>query len=238
MNVVVVAEAKSARYRLLELLQDYSNCEISAVFDNVREARSLNECEGQIDAFFIHVPKTNSDLSSYVLSLKRYAENAAVVIVSDDETMAARAFEVDALDYLVMPVTVVRFSEALRRTNERFLQNSESKTQSVLHVRDRGKHVFLGLHEVMYIEADQGVLTVHTANKRYMLDGSLKSIQARFDEHLLRIHRKTLVNKSYIYQLQREEGVNFLQLEGVDRSFLVSRRHVSNVTRWVKGLST
>jgi len=236
MNIVVVAEAKSARYRLLELLQDYSICEIGAVFDNAREARALGDNEMQVDAFIIHVPRSNSDLSS-ILNLRRYAEDAAIVVVSDDETMAARAFEVDAADYLVMPITVARFSETLRRINERYFQGSEFRRQSVLHVRDRGKHIFLGLHDVIYIEADQGVLTAHTADKRYMLDGSLKAIQARFDDEFLRIHRKTLVNKSYINQLEREEGVNILQLEGVDRAFSVSRRHVSNVTRWVKNLS-
>lgn len=161
-----------------------------------------------------------------------------IVIVADDEAMAARAFEIDAADYLVMPVTVARFSKTLRRINERYYQGSGNKRQAVLHVRDRGKHIFLALQDVIYIEADQGDLTVYTSDKRYMIDGSLKAVQAQFDDDFLRIHRKTLVNKSYINQLQREEGVNVLQLEGIDRVFPVSRRHVSNVVRWVRKLSS
>ena len=54
-----------------------------------------------------------------------------IVIVADDEAMAARAFEIDAADYLVMPVTVARFSKTLRRINERYYQGNDNKRQAV-----------------------------------------------------------------------------------------------------------
>lgn len=237
MKIVVVDSAKSVRSRLLELLREYSVCEVLGVFESAQDARALKDSEDEIDAFVLGVSKINADLPSLVAGLRQHWKDAAIVIVSDNENMAVRAFELDAVDYLMMPITVARFSETLRRIKERFLVGSPLQKQPLLHVRDRGKHIFLGLNEVSHIEADQGVLTVHTAEKRYLLDGSLKAIQAKYDDSFLRIHRKTLVNKMFISGLDREDGVNMLHLTGVEQPFTVSRRHVSNVTGWVKKLS-
>ncbi|MGH1539751.1 MAG: LytR/AlgR family response regulator transcription factor [Arenicella sp.] len=237
MKIVVIDKDKSVRARLSHLIGDYSVCDIVGEFQSRHDVAQVLSLNQQIDVFFIGTILKDGSGIDMAMALREQRPDATIVFTANDEMYAAQAFELDAVDYLIKPITVTRFADTLRRMKERYLIDSPLERQPLIHVRDRGKHIFLGIDEVLFIEADQGILTVHTRKKRYLLDGSLKAIQEKYQNCFLRIHRKTLVNHQFIAGITRDDGVNMLHLHGAERLFAVSRRHVSNVSKWVRNLS-
>lgn len=237
MKAVIIDKDKSARARLSLLINDYSVCQIVGEFPSMSDAAGLIESDQTVDVFFVGTQLKDIKGIDLADIIRQNRPDAGIVFTSGDGSYALPAFEIDAIDYLIKPITVTRFADTLRRIKRRLLLGSTMERKPLIHVRDRGKHIFLSIDEVLYIEADQGILTVYTRDKRYLMDGSLKAIKEKYQDDFLRIHRKTLVNQAFIAGLSRDDGVNMLKVHDVDELLPVSRRHVSNVSRWVKGIS-
>jgi two-component system LytT family response regulator len=137
----------------------------------------------------------------------------AVIFVTAHDRFAVRAFEAQALDYLVKPLHVARFEAALQRVRER-LRLAEAADQAARLTRllaaERAQRVRSGVErlvvpdalgelvipvsEIDWIGADDYYACLHTGAKSYLLRESLASLEARLDPHrFLRVHRSAIV---------------------------------------------
>jgi two-component system, LytTR family, response regulator AlgR len=149
---------------------------------------------------------------------------------------AVSAFELEAVDYLTKPVRLERLEQALIRVDKarQARAGGPETEQEVLVIQDRGRTERVPVTEVLYFKAELKYITVHTAARSYILDGSLSDLEERHGAQFLRVHRNALVSRRAVRALEKhfdaEEGEGWaVRLNGIDESLSVSRRQLSAV---------
>jgi two-component system LytT family response regulator len=142
-----------------------------------------------------------------------------VVFVTAHDKYAIQAFEINAIDYLLKPVTEERFNQALRRAKARLqLRPAEASRQILslletiasrrrylkrLAVRSAGKTVFVDADDVHWIEAAENYVQLHTERAGHLLHVPISTLEKSLDpEMFLRIHRSVIVNVRQIRDMQ------------------------------------
>lgn len=142
----------------------------------------------------------------------------AVVFVTAHDQYAIRAFEINAIDYLLKPVTSERFAQTLERAKTRVRSTDEVSRQMIslleaiaspsryvkrLAVRSTGKTQFVEVGEVEWIQAAENYVQLHIGTTRHLLHVAMNTLEASLDPKLfLRIHRSMIVNIESIKELR------------------------------------
>lgn len=147
-------------------------------------------------------------------------ERPLVVFTSAHDGYAARAFEAQALDYLLKPLDQKRLHVAIERTRAELLKAqdrhltrrlldflSEARTESPMDrrlvVKSEGRVVFLRMDEIDWIEAAANYVRLQAGNQSYLMREGISHIASRLDPNqFLRIHRSIIVNVRKIKELQ------------------------------------
>ena len=98
----------------------------------------------------------------------------------------------------------------------------------------------VALREVLFFKAELKYITVRTADRSYLIEGSLSELEDRFSPRFLRIHRNALIARQAIRALEKhhdpQEGEGWaVRLAGVDEWLTVSRRQVAAVREAFSG---
>jgi len=143
-----------------------------------------------------------------------------VVFVTAYDRYALRAFEVQALDYLLKPFDRERFEKALARAKSHVQrdQSAEASRQLLallgdtrpgrkhlerLVIKSGGRIFFLKMEEIDWIEAAGNYLRLHVGSETHLLRETMNTLEGRIDpERFLRIHRSTIVNIERIREIQ------------------------------------
>ena len=143
-----------------------------------------------------------------------------MVFVTAHDRYAIQAFEINALDYLLKPVTEERFGKALMRAKGRIRSNQAAASnrqiigllESIaqprsypkrLAVRSTGNTVFVDVKDVDWIEAAENYVELHVGSVNYLLHVTMNSFEKSLDpEIFLRIHRSIIVNLGRIKNVQ------------------------------------
>jgi two-component system LytT family response regulator len=142
----------------------------------------------------------------------------AVVFVTAHDQHAVRAFEVQAVDYLLKPFDDERFAQALERARQRLRQGkaqalAEQLAQTfarvpdaaprTLTLKDGARAVFLREDEIDWIEAQDYYVEIHAGSAAHLHRETLQDLEARLDPaRFVRIHRSAIVRIDRIRQLQ------------------------------------
>src|SRR5579863_1059529 len=143
-----------------------------------------------------------------------------VVFVTAHDQYAIQAFEINAVDYLLKPVTEERFQKALSRAKSRnqsapandasrqILSLLESiaapqRTLKRLAVRTAGKTIFVDVTEIDWIEAAENYVQLHVGRAQHLLHVTLTALEKSLDsDRFLRIHRSAIVNIRRVKELE------------------------------------
>jgi two-component system response regulator AlgR len=172
--------------------------------------------------------------------LQEGGASPAVVFCTAYQDQALRAFEVDAVDYLVKPVRAERLAKALDRA-QRFLGRDSEENDSREHfLRSTvgGKVVLTPIKRVICLLAEDKYTTVVHENGTTVIDESLTELEQRFPQLFHRVHRNALVSRKHLRGLERtSEGSTQALLSGTDRRPEVSRRNIAALRRLLSDLS-
>jgi len=172
-----------------------------------------------------------------------------VIFVTAHDRFAIQAFEINALDYLLKPVSEERFAEALQRTGSHLQRRgndserivsllqtlaSPPRTLTRIAVRSAGKTSFVDLEDVLWIQAALNYVQLHTARSRHLVHTTMQSLLGNLDpEVFARIHRSIVVNVRHISQIETtEHGDYVLTLDNGER-IQSSRTYGEMVRKWL-----
>ena len=150
----------------------------------------------------------------------------AVVFVTAHEEHALRAFDVDAVDYMLKPSTRDRFAAALGRVREelehRQLRRGGERKKPLdrLPLRSAGRVSFLRVDHVEWVDAAHNYVRIHGVDGHtHLVRGAIGDLEARLDpERFVRIHRSTIVNVDRVRELELTTHGNYVAiLEGGQR---------------------
>lgn len=144
----------------------------------------------------------------------------AVVFVTAHDQYAIQAFEVNAIDYLLKPVTEERFAQALARVKSRLeTRTGDDANREILSlletiasparylkrlaVRTAGKIILVDVADIEWIEAAENYVQLHTSRGAHLLHVTMATLEKSLDPAVfLRIHRSVIVNLTRIRELQ------------------------------------
>jgi two-component system LytT family response regulator len=170
------------------------------------------------DLVFLDVQMPEMDGFSVVRQIGEHMP--AVVFVTAHDKHAIQAFEINAIDYLLKPVTKERFDQALDRAKARLQSRpadgvnrqilglletivSPKRYMKRLAVRSGGKTVFVDVEELDWIEAAENYVQLHCGKAGQLLHVPMNTLEKSLDpEIFLRIHRSIIVNIRRIKELQ------------------------------------
>ena len=172
-----------------------------------------------------------------------------VIFVTAHDRFAIQAFEINALDYLLKPVSGERFAEALQRTrshlprpdddSERItslLQTlaSPPKTLKRIAVRSGGKTRFVDLKDVLWIQAAENYVQLHTATARHLVHSTIQSMLERLDpEVFVRVHRSAVVNVHHVNTVEAAGQGDYVLTLTNGSCVETSRTYGETIRRWV-----
>ncbi len=129
-----------------------------------------------------------------------------VVFLTAHDQHALRAFEAEALDYLLKPVDAERFERALERAKQQLAHRAPAGPPKLLRrvlVEKRGRELFLPVEQLDWVEADRNYLNLHAGTETYQLRGTLESFTRQLDpDQFARISRSEVVNLDRIREMQ------------------------------------
>ena len=244
LNVLLVDDEALARSRLRALLGDCAAPAASVGAEAADAVQAMTALQRQIfDVVLLDIYMPGTSGMALAASIAALPQAPCVVFVTAHAMHAVQAFELEAVDYLTKPVRLERLQQALQKV-ERTIQAGRPLepdiSQKMLIIQDRGRTERLPLVEVLYLKAELKYITVRTAGRSYILDGSLSELEERHSDHFMRIHRNTLVSRRAVRRLEKhfdpEEGEGWaVRLDGIDEALAVSRRQLGAVRQTIVG---
>lgn len=228
-KALVIDDEQLARKAIISLVKEYPDIKITGEAEDVKQAHTLI-AKHQPDLLFLDIQmpgKTGFDL------LNEVEYNGKVIFITAYDEYALRAFEINALDYLMKPISPDRFKLAIDRLNEEEAMTAVPLKQN-LRYDDRlfllmGKHmVFLKISSIIYIQAEGDYTLVSTSDGRKgLILKSMKEWISRLpDNHFCRIHRSYIVNLDFVEKIDKEYNYDFsVTLKNCDKSLIMSRRY-------------
>ena len=206
MRVLIVDDEAPARERLKRLLADIQGVEIAGEAENGSQAVELIERQ-QLDLILLDIQMPGLDGFGVIEAL---AEPPPVIFVTAYDEYAIRAFEVNALDYLLKPFSKERLEKAIHRAQEAQAEEQDFASRLApllddltsqghyltrLAVRDRNRIRVLNADAVDWIGIENEQAVVHTEGAAYPIQRTLTDLEARLDPAcFFRAHRAVLVN--------------------------------------------
>ncbi len=245
MNVLIVDDEPLARAGLALLLQEESG------ITSMSEARNGAEAVERIraarpDLVLLDVQMPEMD-GFDVLRAVGAERMPPVIFVTAFDRYAIQAFEVNAVDYLLKPVTRERFSQALARVRETLdagvdnqhvlalLQQLAAPRKHLARIalRSAGKISFVNVEDILFAQAAENYVQLHLKTARHLLHVPIATLEASLDpERFMRIHRSLIVNVRHIAELETgAHGEYVVVLQGGTR-LQSSRTYHDKIRSW------
>ncbi|WP_167019670.1 LytTR family DNA-binding domain-containing protein [Chitinophaga sp. Cy-1792] len=195
-KVLIVDDEKAAREELREQLEPYFMLEIAGMAQHVQQAREIVETL-QPDIIFLDIEMPG--LSGFDL-LQQLPELPAIIFVTAFDQYAAKAFDVNAVDYLLKPIRMERFALAMERVLERLLaRHHDLQYTRPVFIKNGNRGTLIQPADIHYITATDNYITIVTDTQKSVIKSSLQQFEQRLDPALFcRINRNQVVNTRQI----------------------------------------
>jgi two-component system LytT family response regulator len=210
-KTLIIDDERLAREELKSLLTQYDEIEIIGEAKNGEEGINLiKELKPELIFLDISMP----GMTGFEM-LKQLDEIPKVIFVTAYDEFALKAFEVNALDYVLKPVDPLRLQEAVQKINQKeddFSSKLEGQTarkdrqlslNDYVFIKDGEKTWFIELSKVRMLESDGNYVKVYFDTSRPLILRSLNSFEDRLDpEFFFRANRKFIINLKWISSIE------------------------------------
>ena len=246
MKVLIVDDELPARDRLRQLLEDNKEHSVVGEAGDGKQAIAV-AAETRPDVVLLDIRMPGLSGIEVAHHLNSLPEPPAVIFATAYDEYAIEAFETNAVGYVLKPVRQERLDKAMRQA-ARISSNSINLVAEKSGMSCRRNHIcarvqdqliLIDLHDVSRFHADQKYVRVHHADGEHLIDDSLKSLENEFGELFVRIHRGALISIAHIDAIRKTaDGQMQVVLRDAPEdtdSFIISRRHLADVKRRLKG---
>lgn len=218
---IVVDDEPLARKGLREYIEDTPFLELFAEFDSPLKATSLLT-EGGVQLIFLDIQMPKITGTDFFKSLQ---QAPPVIFTTAYPQYALDGFELSALDYLVKPVSFQRFLKAAHKAKEYYeLRQANGKEteagtkQDFFFIKADNKLVKLFFDDLLFVEALQNYVAIHTKTRKYITYLTFKSI-----EEYLPATGFVKTHKSYIVSASKIDNIDGNEIRIAGHSIPISR---------------
>lgn len=223
-QAIIIEDELPARTLVKNYLESFEKIEIIGEYsDGFSGLKAINELKPDLVFLDIQMPK----LTGFEL-LELTEHKPIIIFTTAFDQYAIKAFEANAVDYLLKPFSLQRFQDAVNKAIERFDNNKTDETtvKSILQtidekpetidriaIRTGTKIHLIGVEEIIYIEADGDYIKIHTKENDYLKEKTMKYFESHLDSNkFIRIHRSYILNIEHIHRLEYYDKENYVAI--------------------------
>ncbi|MBC7902351.1 MAG: response regulator transcription factor [Gemmatimonadaceae bacterium] len=237
-KVLIIDDESDARNLIREYLSPHSNFEITAECENGLEAVDrINTEEPDLIFLDIQMPGLNGfQVVQQIIHVPK------IIFTTAYDQFAIKAFDNNAIDYLLKPYTSERFNQSLSKAaaytqadfvkTEKLANEFTGQSPTRIMVESGNKMITLKVEDIFYFEAEKDYTRIHTASKSYLSNYGIGILEQRMDAKIfLRIHRSYIVNIHSIKEVHKE-GYSMQVLLSNDKTLNVSRSYMEQLKKY------
>ena len=213
LRTLIVDDEAPARERLRKFLAQNELVEVIGEADNgIKAVEMIEGLNPDLVLLDIQMP----GLDGFGI-IKMLQNPPLIIFVTAYDEYAIRAFEVNALDYLLKPFTKVRLGRAIERAYQEFSKRTDfsvkldglfqtlkeqSRYLERIAVRRGGRIFVLDVANIDWIGSESGLIFIHAKEERYITNYTLEELESRLNPHVFfRAHRSAIVNLTRIKEI-------------------------------------
>ena len=202
MQAIIVDDERLARKELRNLLTSFPHIKIIGECDNANDAiTEIDKLKPDLIFLDIHMPC--KDGFSVLEELYHVPQ---VIFVTAYDEYAIKAFEVNALDYLLKPIQPERLEEAIKKLAKEVVNSKENDKLNLndsVFVKDGDNCWFVKLKDVPMFESEGNYVRVYFENHKPLILKSLNNLETKLDEkYFFRANRKLIINLNWIDKIE------------------------------------
>ncbi|MBL7111783.1 MAG: response regulator transcription factor [Bacteroidales bacterium] len=213
-KVLIIDDEPPARQIIRDYLKGYPTVEVAGEYaDGFSGLKAIQELKPDLIFLDIQMPKLTG------FEMLELLDDPPVIIFSTAfDQFAIKAFEMNALDYLLKPYSRERFDQALAKALGLLSTGSggAKPVKNILRavgeqpdlltriaVKVRHKVHVIPVHDIRYFEAEGDYVTIHTEKERFLKEKTMKYFEKHLDPtRFVRIHRSTIINVDFMDKLE------------------------------------
>ncbi|ALL05603.1 hypothetical protein AQ505_08920 [Pedobacter sp. PACM 27299] len=204
---VIIDDDQFAIDILIDHIQEISELEIQATFtDPILALTTILQHQEPIDILFLDVDMPKLSGIDLAENVRKKVKN--IIFTTAFSDYAIKAFDLRAKHYLLKPIELSKFLEAIREIISDDFQPRESKMSDnesyYLRTGERGKLTRVDKNEIIYIQAAMNYVDLQTKDKRYTIYMTMKEMEEvlKDDDRFFRVHKSYIINTDYISQIR------------------------------------
>ena len=242
MKILIVDDEQLARTRLRGMLQQLNGYEVVAEAANGKQALEASQIH-QPDVVLLDIRMPGMDGLEAAEHLSKLDTPPAVIFTPAYNDSALAAFKTHAVDYLLKPVRKEHLQQALtaahqlNRAQLQAIGEAEARHAEPSHIsaRVKGNIQLIPVDKIYYFQAEHKYVTVGYPEGEVLIEDSLVTLEKKFSQRFMRIHRNALVAIEYIAALEKDkQGHCHIKLKECDKLLEISRRHLPAVRKFIK----
>ncbi|MCE7994773.1 MAG: response regulator [Roseivirga sp.] len=232
MKALIIDDERLARKELTNLLQEYQEIEIAGEAVNAEDAEEKIKAL-KPDLLFLDIQMPGKTGFELLQSLESVPE---VIFTTAYDEYALKAFDFNALDYLLKPIEPDRLKESITKLLNRAKKDTPEEEevekklgpQDRVFVKDGDKCWFVKLENIRLFESDGNYIKIYFDNFKPMIHKSLNALDERLDDRsFFRASRKHIINLTWVESIESWfNGGLMVVLRGGDK-VEVSRRQAA-----------
>jgi two-component system, LytTR family, response regulator len=218
MKAILIDDEPLARSIIKEYLQDHAEIQIvSECSDGFEGVKAIIQHQPDIIFLDIQMPKING-----FEMLELIEQPPSVIFTTAYDEYAIKAFESNAVDYLLKPFSKDRFEKALQKWRSQEGANTQNLLDAVAEspqqsnrivVRTGGKIKIIPIDDVHYLEASDDYVKVHTKEGGFLKNKTMSYFEKVLDpQQFVRTHRSYIINIQLITRIDPYEKENFVAI--------------------------
>ncbi len=241
MNAIIIEDEQPARELVKNYLLAFPDITLLGEFsDGFSGIKAINELHPDLVFLDIQMPK----LTGFEM-LEILETIPDIIFTTAYDQFAIKAFEMNAVDYLLKPFSRERFAQAIEKAMDRFskkkssadnlkelkkhIQEHTDKLERVV-VKTGSKIKVIAIEDIVYLESQDDYVMIYTASGKYLKQETMK----HFEEHLdpgqfIRVHRSYIVRLDAITQLELYEKGSYLAVLNTGAKVKVSDSGYKNL---------
>ena len=245
-HTVLADDELLARQKLRQLLSEEPGINIVGEGTTASETIALVlETKPQLLFLDIQMPGMDGFDIATELCTSKTTPKPHIIFTTAHDQYALRAFEIDAVDYLLKPFTRERLSSAVERARKEIVhanqkpasasadRNGTHYTNRIVF-KSRGRIVFLPVSDIRWISAEENYVRICTQSETHLLRETMSRLEEKLDPELfLRVHRSSIVNLQHVKEVRTEADGEYAVVLVNGEKLTMSRGYRSRINGWL-----
>ncbi len=233
MRCIIVDDEPLAREGMELNIEELDYLELVGQFSTAMDALNFMN-ENEVDLIFLDIQMPGLTGLDFIRTLKK---KPMIILTTAYPQYALEGFELDVVDYLLKPIRLQRFVQAVTKAKDLYdLKHKAEKAETTvseqdIFIRADRKYIRIFFKEIKYIKGMKDYVMIFTGKEKYMTAMNIKTTNEQLpDNQFVRVNKSYIVNKDYIDSI----GTDFINIAGEEIPLGRTYRE-SFIKRFVKG---